>query len=69
MLVLRGGWRDGVHGAVLAALAGMSVAGKYVQLWGMGRGRESARAGEGGGERGGAAAGGGSRGAPPISIS
>ncbi len=43
--------------------------GKYVQLWGMGRGRESARAGEGGGERGGAAAGGGSRGAPPISIS
>lgn len=69
MLVLRSGWRDGVHGAVLAALAGMSVAGKYVQLWGMGRGRESARAGEGGGERGGAAAGGGSRGAPPISIS
>jgi len=33
MLVLRGGWRDGMHGVVLAALAGVSVAAKYAQLW------------------------------------
>lgn len=37
MLVLRGGWRDGVHGVVLAALAGVSVAAKYAQLWALGR--------------------------------
>ena len=33
MLVLRGGWRDGMHGVVVAALAGVSVAAKYAQLW------------------------------------
>lgn len=33
MLVLRGGWRDGFHGVVLAALAAVSVAAKYAQLW------------------------------------
>jgi len=38
MLVLRGGWRDGMHGVVLAALAGMSVAAKYAQLWARQRG-------------------------------
>lgn len=37
MLVLRGGWRDGAHGVVLAALAGVSVAAKYAQLWAMQR--------------------------------
>lgn len=51
MLVLRSGWRDGAHGVVVATLAGMSVAAKYAQLWGMGRvdpRGEVARAGEGG---------------------
>jgi hypothetical protein len=33
MYVLRGGWRDGAQGAVLAALASMSVAAKYAMLW------------------------------------
>lgn len=37
MLLLRGGWRDGMHGVVLAALAGMSVAAKYAQLWALAR--------------------------------
>ncbi len=37
MLVLRGGWRDGVQGVVLAVLAGVSVAAKYAQLWGLER--------------------------------
>jgi glycosyltransferase involved in cell wall biosynthesis len=37
MLLLRGGWRDGVHGVVLAALAGVSVAAKYAQLWALAR--------------------------------
>lgn len=35
MLVLRGGWRDGAHGVVLATLAASSVAAKYAQLWAM----------------------------------
>lgn len=33
MFVLKGGWRDGMHGAVVAALAAVSVAAKYAQLW------------------------------------
>lgn len=33
MLVLRGGWRDGMHGVVVASLAAVSVAAKYAQLW------------------------------------
>lgn len=37
MLVVRGGWRDGMTGVVLAVLAGMSVAAKYAQLWALGR--------------------------------
>lgn len=37
MVVLRGGWRDGGHGVVLAALAGVSVAAKYAHLWAMQR--------------------------------
>jgi (heptosyl)LPS beta-1,4-glucosyltransferase len=37
MLILRGGWRDGGHGVVLAALAGVSVAAKYAQLWALQR--------------------------------
>jgi len=35
MLLLRGGWRDGAHGVVLATLAALSVAAKYAQLWAM----------------------------------
>lgn len=37
MLVLRGGWRDGVHGVVLAVLAATSVATKYAHLWALQR--------------------------------
>ncbi len=37
MLVLRGGWRDGGHGVVLAALAAVSVAAKYAHLWSLAR--------------------------------
>lgn len=33
MYLLRGGWRDGAHGVVLAALAAASVLAKYVRLW------------------------------------
>lgn len=33
MLVVRGGWRDGPHGVVVAVLGAMSVAAKYAQLW------------------------------------
>lgn len=33
MLVLRGGWRDGAVGVVVAVLAATSVAAKYAQLW------------------------------------
>jgi glycosyltransferase involved in cell wall biosynthesis len=33
MLVLRGGWRDGAHGVLLAVLASVSVAAKYAHLW------------------------------------
>jgi len=33
MFLLRGGWRDGAHGLVLAVLAAMSVAAKYARLW------------------------------------
>ncbi len=36
--VVRGGWRDGAHGVVLAVLASLSVAAKYAHLWAMGRG-------------------------------
>lgn len=37
MLLLRSGWRDGMHGVVLASLAAVSVAAKYAQLWAMER--------------------------------
>jgi hypothetical protein len=33
MYLLRGGWRDGAHGLVLAVLAAVSVAAKYARLW------------------------------------
>lgn len=33
MLLLRGGWRDGAIGVVVAVLASISVAAKYSQLW------------------------------------
>jgi glycosyltransferase involved in cell wall biosynthesis len=33
MFLVRGGWRDGAHGLVLAVLAAMSVAAKYARLW------------------------------------
>lgn len=39
MLFVRGGWRDGAHGVVLASLAAMSVAAKYAQLWALQRSR------------------------------
>lgn len=39
MLLLRGGWRDGAHGVVLASLAAVSVAAKYAQLWALERSR------------------------------
>lgn len=32
-LLWRGGWRDGWQGVVISALAGVSVASKYAQLW------------------------------------
>lgn len=35
-LVLRGGWRDGARGVILAVLAGVSVAAKYAHLWALG---------------------------------
>ncbi len=35
--VLRGGWRDGAHGAVLAALGAASVLAKYARLWELSR--------------------------------
>ncbi len=37
MYLVRGGWRDGAHGVVLAVLGAMSVAAKYAQLWARGR--------------------------------
>lgn len=37
MFVVRGGWRDGAHGAVLAALAATSVLAKYARLWELSR--------------------------------
>jgi hypothetical protein len=42
MLLVRGGWRDGAHGVVLAALAAMSVSAKYAQLWALQRSRSGA---------------------------
>lgn len=33
MLLVKGGWRDGVHGVVIAVLGAVSVAAKYAQLW------------------------------------
>jgi glycosyltransferase involved in cell wall biosynthesis len=33
MLIVKGGWRDGVHGVVIAVLGAVSVAAKYAQLW------------------------------------
>ena len=37
MLLLRGGWRDGAVGVVVAVLAAISVAAKYAHLWAMQR--------------------------------
>ena len=37
MLLLRGGWRDGAAGVVVAVLAAISVAAKYVHLWALQR--------------------------------
>jgi glycosyltransferase involved in cell wall biosynthesis len=42
MWLLRGGWRDGAHGTVLAAFAAMSVAAKYARLWALNRADRSA---------------------------
>ena len=38
VLPWRSGWRDRLHGVVLASLAAMSVAAKYAQLWALERG-------------------------------
>ena len=35
MFLVRGGWKDGARGAVLASLASASVMAKYAQLWAM----------------------------------
>ena len=40
MYLLRGGFRDGIHGLVLAMLAAMSVFTKYARLWEMQLDRE-----------------------------
>jgi glycosyltransferase involved in cell wall biosynthesis len=37
MLILRGGWRDGGRGVLLAMLAAVSVAAKYALLWELGQ--------------------------------
>jgi glycosyltransferase involved in cell wall biosynthesis len=37
MYVLRAGFLDGAHGAIVAALAAISVAAKYARLWELGR--------------------------------
>lgn len=34
-LLVRGGWRDGARGVILAVLAAVSVAAKYAHLWAM----------------------------------
>lgn len=39
--ILRGGWRDGGHGVVLATLGAVSVAAKYAQLWALNRGTQA----------------------------
>jgi hypothetical protein len=33
MFVLKGGFRDGAHGLILACLAAASVMAKYARLW------------------------------------
>jgi glycosyltransferase involved in cell wall biosynthesis len=35
-ILFQGGWRDGAHGVILAALTAVSVASKYAYLWAMG---------------------------------
>ena len=35
MFLVRGGWKDGARGAVLASMASASVMAKYAQLWSM----------------------------------
>ena len=42
---LRGGWRDGGHGVVIALLAAVSVAAKYAHLWTMGQPRSNGTGG------------------------
>jgi (heptosyl)LPS beta-1,4-glucosyltransferase len=44
-LVLRGGWRDGGHGVVIALLSAVSVAAKYAHLWTLGHSRNGQDAG------------------------
>ncbi len=41
MLILRGGWRDGGRGVLLAVLAAMSVTAKYAFLWELGLRRDA----------------------------
>jgi hypothetical protein len=39
MYLVRGGWKDGARGAVLASMASASVMAKYAQLWAMNFGK------------------------------
>jgi len=39
MFLVRGGWKDGARGAVLASMASASVMAKYAQLWAMNIGK------------------------------
>jgi hypothetical protein len=41
MFLVRGGWKDGARGAVLASMASASVMAKYAQLWAMSIGKRS----------------------------
>ena len=41
MYLIRGGWMDGSRGALLACMAGMSVAAKYAQLWSLAKQRRA----------------------------
>jgi glycosyl transferase family 2 len=43
MYIARGGWRDGSHGVLLAALGAVSVASKYAHLWALSRDTASSR--------------------------
>jgi glycosyltransferase involved in cell wall biosynthesis len=43
MYLIRGGWKDGARGAVLACMAATSVMAKYAWLWALGMRKRTAR--------------------------